>query len=406
MLGAFRSRRGHRLIARLEALADIPVHMAEWPGSTVLAAATRRALRKFCRHGRALTHEAPAAAWHDLRKRAKRCRYLLELHGGIDTSKASRDLLARVRRLQNALGDHQDFDTHATVIAHLLQSAAAKRNAEYAALLDALQLGIRDRMLPARERAASRLDGLLRSRSRKKMLQRLSPEQQPQKPWTGTGGYCHAFAGAVPCELPVGKVVCVGRNYAAHAAELGNAVPAKPLLFIKPPSSVVDIGPSLRVPVDRGSVHHETEIAVLIGRELSHATPEQAIAAIGGLGVALDLTLRDVQDVLKAKGQPWEISKGFDGACALSAFQPMTASLDLAALPIRLVVNGRRRQFASSAQMLTPIIELLCFASRHFALWPGDVLLTGTPAGVGPLVPGDKLLAEVGGVVSVRSVCT
>jgi len=167
---------------------------------------------------------------------------------------------------------------------------------------------------------------------------------------------------------------------------------------------VVDLGPSVRVPVDRGSVHHETEIAVLIGRELCNARPEEALAAILGVGVALDLTLREVQDALKAKGQPWEISKGFDGACALSAFQPMTPDLDLTTLQIRLVVNGRRRQFASSAQMVTPVIELLCFASRHFTLWPGDVLLTGTPAGVGPLVPGDKLLAEVAGVVSVRSV--
>lgn len=404
MLGAFRSRRGHRLVARLEALADLPVHEGEWPGDTVLAAAARRALRKLCRHGRALSTEAPAEAWHDLRKRAKRCRYLLELHAGIDTSKASLDLLARVRRLQNALGDHQDFDTHATVLEDLLQSPEARRKPDYAAFLRDLLLAIRARMPHARERAASRLEGLLRSRSRKKLLRRLSPGHQPQKPWIGSGGYCHAYVGATPCGLPVGKVVCVGRNYAAHAAELGNAVPDEPLLFIKPPSSVVDLGPSVRIPAGRGSVHHETEIAVLIGRELCNASPDEALRAILGVGVALDLTLRDVQDALKAKGQPWEISKGFDGACALSAFQPMTTDCDLTKLQTRLVVNGRRRQFASSAQMITPVIALLCFASRHFTLWPGDVLLTGTPAGVGPLVPGDKLLVEVAGVVNVRSV--
>ena len=404
MLGAFRSRRGHALVARLEALAGLPVHEGEWPGDTVLAAATRRALRKLCREGKALAPDAPAEAWHGLRKRAKRCRYLLELHAGMEPPKAAQDLMLRVRRLQNALGDHQDFDIHGTVIEDLLQSPEARRNPEYAALLQKLLLGIRGRMPRARERAASRLQGLLRSRARKRVLRRLSPERQPQTPWIGTGGYCHAFAGPTPCHLPVGKVVCVGRNYAAHAAELGNAVPDKPLLFIKPPSSVVDLGPSLRVPVDRGSVHHETEIAVLIGRALCNARPEEALAAILGVGVALDLTLREVQDALKAKGQPWEISKGFDGACALSTFQPMTPDLDLTTLQIRLVVNGRRRQFASSAQMITPVIELLCLASRHFTLWPGDVLLTGTPAGVGPLVPGDKLLAEVAGVVSVRSV--
>jgi 2-keto-4-pentenoate hydratase/2-oxohepta-3-ene-1,7-dioic acid hydratase in catechol pathway len=290
------------------------------------------------------------------------------------------------------------------LIEGFLQSPEGRTNPDYNALLQALLLDIRGRMPRARERAASRLQGLLRSRSRKQLMRRLSPERQPQKPWIGTGGYCHGFVGPSPCALPVGKVVCVGRNYAAHAAELGNAVPDKPLLFIKPPSSVVDLSPSLRIPSGWGSVHHETEVAVLLGRELCNARPEDAFAAILGVGVALDLTLRDVQDALKAKGQPWEISKGFDGACALGAFLPMAPGLDLTTLQIRLVVNGRRRQFASSAQMLTPIIDLLCFASRHFTLWPGDVLLTGTPAGVGPLVPGDKLLAEVAGVVSVRSV--
>ena len=404
MLSAFRSRRGHALVARLEALAEVSVAHRDWPGHTALAGAARRVLRKLCRDGKALVPEAPAEAWHELRKRAKRCRYLLELHAGADASKASRDLVARVRRLQNALGDHQDCDTHATVISDLLQSPEARRNPTYTGLLDALLLEIRGRMPRARERASTRLDALLRSRSRRRVLRRLSAGRQPRTPWIGSGGYCHALAGPTPCELPVGKVVCVGRNYAAHAVELGNAVPDAPLLFIKPPSSVVDLGPSLRVPAGRGSVHHETEIAVLIGRELCNASPEEALAAILGVGVALDLTLREVQDALKAKGQPWEISKGFDGACALSAFQPMTTGIDLGALQIRLVVNGRRRQFARSAQMITPVIELLRFASRHFTLWPGDVLLTGTPAGVGPLVPGDKLLAEVEGVASVRSV--
>ena len=404
MLAAFRSRRGHRLVARLEALADLSVHEDGWPTEAVLAEVTCRSVRKLCRQGKALSGDAPAEAWHDLRKRAKRCRYLLELHADIDASAAAQDLVTRVRRLQNALGDHQDFDTHAVVLEGLLQSPEGRRNPEYGALLHALVQDIRSRMPRARERAASRLQGLLRSRSRKKMLRRLPPGCGMQKPWIGSGGYCHGFVGPVPCGLPVGKVVCVGRNYAAHAAELGNAVPDKPLLFIKPPSSVVDLAPSFRIPAGRGSVHHETEIAVLIGRELRDASPEQARAAIVGVSVALDLTLRDVQDALKAKGQPWERAKGFDGACALGPFLPMSPELDLGKLQIRLVVNGRRRQFASSAQMITPVIELICFASRHFTLWPGDVVLTGTPAGVGPLVPGDRVLAEVSGVVSVRSV--
>ena len=404
MLAAFRSHRGHRLVARLEALAAVPLHQPEWPGQTVLAHATRTTLRKLCRRGRALEPDSPVEDWHELRKRAKRSRYLLELYATVDPAREPRDLIDRVRRLQSALGDHQDFDTHAAVLEGLIGAPPSAADPRYAELLQRLVATLRERMPRARERAQSRLQALLQSRARKRLVRRLAPERLPRTPAVGTGGYCHAFGDGSLAGLPVGKVVCVGRNYAAHAAELGNAVPEQPLLFIKPPSSVVDLGPTVRVPVNRGSVHHETEIALLIDRELRNATPAQARAAIAGVGVALDLTLRDEQDRLKAKGQPWEIAKGFDGACALSEFVPPDPDVDLTTLQIRLVVNGRRRQFASSAQMVTPIIELLCFASRHFTLWPGDVLLTGTPAGVGPLVPGDRLLAEIVGVVSVRSI--
>ena len=200
-----------------------------------------------------------------------------------------------------------------------------------------------------------------------------------------------------------GKIVCVGRNYAAHAAELGNPVPEQPLLFIKPPSAAVNLAPELRVPRGEGSVHHEIEIALLIGRELRNALPAQARAAIAGIGIGLDLTLRDAQDRLKAKGQPWEIAKGFDGAAALGPFQPLDPALDLGAIELRLAVNGRRRQSGSSAEMLTPIIALLCFASARFSLWPGDVLLTGTPKGVGELKPGDRISAELVGLCRLRA---
>ena len=404
MLGAFRSRRGHRLVARLEALAGIAVHGSGWAGDAALARAVRRSLQRLRRYGASLGDDAPPEAWHEIRKRAKRARYLLELYRAVDDAKPLRDVTQHTRRLQSAFGDYQDAFTHLAVLEELLAAAVTRADTASETLRERLSVNLRSRIPRVLVKARNRLEAFLDAPARKKAEKRLGPGRQPGRPLLGSGGYCHGWQAGEPCGLPVGKVVCVGRNYAAHAAELGNAVPDKPILFIKPPSSVVDIAPTLRVPVDRGSVHHETEIAVLIRRELCNATPEQALAAIGGLGVALDLTLRDVQDALKAKGQPWEISKGFDGACALSAFLPMPPGLDLQSLQIRLVVNGRRRQFASSAQMLTPIVELLCFASRHFSLWPGDVLLTGTPAGVGPLVPGDKLLAEVAGVVSVRAV--
>lgn len=404
MLGAFRSRRGHRLVVRLEALAGIAVHAGGWAGEAALAKAVRRSLQRLRRYGASLGDDAAPEAWHEIRKRAKRARYLLELYRAVDEARPLREATQHARRLQTAFGDYQDFFTHLAVLEPLLAGAVARGDSASEDLLQRLLVNLQSRIPRALVKARNRLEAFLDAASRRKSEKRLAPSRQPGRPMLGNGGYCHGWIAGEPCGLPVGKVVCVGRNYAAHAAELGNPVPDTPLLFIKPPSSVVDIAPTLRLPVGRGSVHHETEIAVLVVRELSHATPEQAFAAIGGLGVALDLTLREVQDALKAKGQPWEISKGFDGACALSPFLPMGRGLDLGALQIRLVVNGRRRQFASSAQMLTPIVELLCLASRHFTLWPGDVLLTGTPAGVGALVPGDRLLAEVAGVVSVRSI--
>ncbi|MFP5383935.1 MAG: fumarylacetoacetate hydrolase family protein, partial [Gammaproteobacteria bacterium] len=132
--------------------------------------------------------------------------------------------------------------------------------------------------------------------------------------------YQHHFADGMASNLPMGKVVCVGRNYAEHAKELGNAVPAEPILFIKPATAVVSMSEPVVVPRGFGSCHFETEIAVLVGSTLRHADEAQAAEAVHGVGLALDLTLRDVQDALKAKGLPWEKAKAFDGACPLSAF--------------------------------------------------------------------------------------
>lgn len=200
--------------------------------------------------------------------------------------------------------------------------------------------------------------------------------------------------------LSPGKVVCVGRNYAEHAKELGNPVPAEPILFIKPRTALVPMESPVVVPRGQGACHFETELALLIGGELRNAGEAQAAAAIAGLGLALDLTLREVQDALKARGLPWEKAKAFDGACPLSAFvRPgPAAGLEqrLAGLRLRLRVNGEIRQDGNTADMLTPVLPLLAYMSRHFTLEPGDVVLTGTPRGVGPLVPGDRLQAILG----------
>ena len=195
-----------------------------------------------------------------------------------------------------------------------------------------------------------------------------------------------------PSVHALGKIVCVGRNYAAHAAELNNPIPTEPLLFMKPATAAADLHRPIVLPHGLGAVHHEVEIAVLIGSPLRHADQTTARAAIAGVGVALDLTLRDVQDRLKRDGQPWERAKAFDGAYPLSEFIPID-SLDLQNLTLQLWRNGDLQQQGTTRDMLFSICELLAEISRHFSLQPGDIVSTGTPAGVGPLRSGDVLIA-------------
>ena len=216
--------------------------------------------------------------------------------------------------------------------------------------------------------------------------------------------YQHQYIDGTRIHFPLGKVVCIGRNYAEHAKELDNPVPTEPLLFIKPGSCVVPLEGGFSIPDDRGSVHYEAEIAVLIGKPLSR-TPneEEVLDAISGFAPALDLTLRDVQSRLKDKGHPWEIAKSFDGACVLAPFVPGDAIAELRDIGIRLTINGEVRQDGSSAEMIFPIVPVIQEMAGHFNLQPGDVILTGTPAGVGPLNKGDELVLDLVGHSSFAS---
>lgn len=209
--------------------------------------------------------------------------------------------------------------------------------------------------------------------------------------------YQHQYRDGTSIHFPLGKVVCVGRNYAEHAAELNNPVPSEPLLFIKPGSCVVPLAGGFVIPEGRGAVHFEAEIAVLIGKPLSKKpNEEEVLDAISGLAPALDLTLRDVQAKLKEKGLPWEIAKSFDGACVLAPFAPLDDFADLSDVRISLSINGQLRQDGTSAEMLNPIVPLIAHMAGHFNLQPGDVILTGTPAGVGPLARDDQLQLRLG----------
>lgn len=214
--------------------------------------------------------------------------------------------------------------------------------------------------------------------------------------------YQHHWKDGTPVQLPLGKIVCIGRNYAEHARELNNPVPDEPLLFIKPATSAVHLTRPVRLPDNRGAVHFETELAVLIGRPLTNASVTDVEDAILGYGLALDLTLRDLQSTLKAKGQPWERAKAFDGACPLSPFVPAD-QVPRDHLAFTLEINQERRQTGDTRDLLNPIVPLIAHMSSYFTLLPGDVILTGTPSGVGPLETGQTLSLELERVLFVET---
>ncbi|MBK8508014.1 MAG: fumarylacetoacetate hydrolase family protein [Candidatus Competibacter sp.] len=209
--------------------------------------------------------------------------------------------------------------------------------------------------------------------------------------------YQHRYLDGSPLALPAGKIVCIGRNYLDHIRELNNAPPETPILFIKPSTSFSALDQPIRLPDGRGSCHHEVELAVLVGRELRAADAATARRSVAGYGIALDLTLRDLQTELKQKGYPWETAKAFDGSCPLSPFLKPEALADPQATDLTLRVNGAFRQQGNTGQMMIGIFDLMAHISTHFTLLPGDVVLTGTPAGVGPLHSGDELLLGLAG---------
>lgn len=197
-------------------------------------------------------------------------------------------------------------------------------------------------------------------------------------------------------ELPVGKAFCVGRNYSEHIAELGNNPLQQPLLFSKHQNAFCDMSEAVVVPSRFGSCHHEVELALLIGSPMSFGT-KHPLNSIWGYGLALDLTLRDLQSALKDAGHPWEKAKAFDGSCPLSPFVPAACFAEGEPFRFSLTKNGQQVQIANSEKMLFSMERLLTSVLEYFSLQPGDMVLTGTPAGVGELVDGDELELELQG---------
>jgi len=196
------------------------------------------------------------------------------------------------------------------------------------------------------------------------------------------------------------KIVCVGRNYAAHAKELGNEVPKEPLIFLKPPSSLIRKGESIRLPTVSKQVEYEGEIGVIVGTRLRKATREQASAAVVGIAAANDVTARDLQ---KSDGQ-WTRAKGFDTFCCVGEIGKAPA--DLSSLTVTTRVNGVVRQQGKATDLVFDVPAILMFISGVMTLEAGDLVLTGTPDGVGTLAPGDVVEVEIPGVSLVSNPVT
>jgi 2-keto-4-pentenoate hydratase/2-oxohepta-3-ene-1,7-dioic acid hydratase in catechol pathway len=194
-----------------------------------------------------------------------------------------------------------------------------------------------------------------------------------------------------------GKIVCVGRNYREHAKELGNEVPKEPLIFLKPPSSVIWDGEPIVLPAASSRVEHEGEIGVVVGKTLTRVSEGDAVLGIRAIVAVDDVTARDLQ---KTDGQ-WTRAKGFDTFCPLGEESSKLPDLD--SLTVVTRVNGVERQRGKSSEMVFSIPSLLAYISRIMTLEPGDLVATGTPSGVGPLAPGDVVEVEIPGVSRVSN---
>lgn len=186
------------------------------------------------------------------------------------------------------------------------------------------------------------------------------------------------------------KIICVGRNYAEHAAELKNDIPDKPLLFIKPDSALIKKGMDFYYPYFSNNIHYEVELVVKIHKVGKHIDERFAHKYFDEIALGIDFTARDIQDELKAKGHPWELAKGFDQAALVGDFIPKS-EFDLDNLSFSLEKNGAIVQRGNTSEMIFKINHIISYASKFFTLKKGDLIFTGTPAGVGKIDIGDIL---------------
>ncbi len=197
------------------------------------------------------------------------------------------------------------------------------------------------------------------------------------------------------------KILCLGRNYPEHAKEMKAETPTTPVVFLKPSSALIHDGSKVVIPPFSHDVHHEVEMVVLIGKEGKNIPRAAALDHVAGYGVGLDMTLRDVQAEAKKKGLPWTVAKGFDTSAPVSSFVSKERVRDPHSLDISLKVNGQVRQHSNTRNMIFRVDDVIAYLSTVFTLEEGDLIFTGTPEGVGPVVAGDTLFAELESVGTI-----
>jgi 5-carboxymethyl-2-hydroxymuconate isomerase len=193
----------------------------------------------------------------------------------------------------------------------------------------------------------------------------------------------------------VGKIICLGQNYAEHAKEMKFEVPTSPVFFFKPPSAIIYDGGQIIIFEISNEVHHEVEMTVLIGEGGNNIHRSAALKHVAGYGIGLDMTMRDIQNEAKKKGLPWALAKGFDTSAPVSEFVPAETVGDPGSLNIQLLINGKLRQSSNTSKFVFPVDKVISYISQFITFEPGDIIFTGTPEGVSRVEHGDKLEASL-----------
>ncbi|WP_449437954.1 fumarylacetoacetate hydrolase family protein [Pedobacter steynii] len=193
------------------------------------------------------------------------------------------------------------------------------------------------------------------------------------------------------------KIIAIGRNYAAHIKELNNPTPENPVIFLKPDTAVLKDNKPFYIPDFSSDIHYELEVVLKISKEGKHISEKFAANYYEEVGLGIDFTARDLQTLHKEKGLPWELAKAFDNSAAISTFVSKTQFSDIHNLDFELKINNQNRQTGNTKNMLFPFERIIAFVSKYITLKKGDIIFTGTPEGVGKVLPGDKLEAWLAG---------